>query len=797
MNAERDLLVTVTDVDPELLATAQSLHAELTADCSAPNRKLLRKLGEALFDLAFPGHDALDNLARRLAAAAQAPGTKPLRIWLYAADPELAMLPWEYLCLTHAAVTRCQLVGGKVTKFEPETQNPTAETFLVLHPCVSIVRTLQPHLRKARLERLGRLRVLIVWADPGRGPDDTDPKRIEGIEREVEAITKALSSLGSALVEWRELKHAHRASFEQTMREWKPHVVHFASHGTIPGGSKDQEDAAEPSLVLELADPTSEQRDEYLTGKDLRQWCVDAGTLLVILNACWGARSAPNFPSIAQVLVADSSGNDAGRPGVPVVVAHQFEIMQTNAVGFPLPFYERLAVADSVEDAVDAFRQHLVLNSQNGHFDPGWGVPVVFLGVQDSQLFLPLKADYSTSRFRPVLEQYANQVERPFLDAKLEAFLEDKASGIFHLIAAPGTGKTAFLARRVEQDPTVVHCFYRATVGVTSPDECLNELYEQLRGRYGFVESQPGNDKASPRERLDQLLRNVSRVCQERSRREVILIDALDEAGQAKTGENAAQMLPKELPPNVYLLVTSRPGRAAEELQLRKKMGQVVEQYTLNQDSPELQKDLALYAASELAGRVTDADAAVIQDISAEMARRVRANFLVLKCFLHRVLRRGAVSLRDLTAETQTLTDSAEEEYDKHFARLNLVLTPQEVESVHKMLGAFAFSRSPVSEGMVCQAFALSVGQWRLGFHQCCQFLEKSDLRQEERGVEIYRLFHQTFQEYLDRKLAIDRALGHQAWAKYCLRWGKLKDYPRYYALRHLPRHLLLASKEE
>lgn len=789
MDSERDLLVTITSPEPELLASAQALHAELEESSDRPNRQLLMELGEVLFRIAFPLAEAVDDLAHRLAVAAQAPGTKPLRLWLHATQPDLGRLPWEYLCLTEGAVACCRRAGLDMSKHEPHTTNPTRQTFVALHPGVSLVRAAERQRRHARLERLGKLRVLIAWANPGPCEDGSGWPHIEGLAREVEAIENALRGLKPGFVEWKVLARANRGSLQKEMSAWKPHVLHFAGHGAYPGAFDDLGDVEEPALVLELKKLTLKRRHDYLNAEELRAWCAAAETLVVVLNSCWGARSGPNFPGIAQALVAAEPG-----PGVPVVVAHQFPILQTCAVRFPLLFYENIADALGVEEAVDTFRQDLVCNSMHGHFDPGWGVPVVFLGVEDSHLFRTMQADPYPMNFRAILQQYADQVPRPFLRAKVDAFLQRPAGGIFHLVAAPGTGKTAFLARWVHDDPKVVHFFYRATSGTTNPDECMNGVYDGLRARYGLVEEKnAGGQQSSPRRRLDNLLEHVSAECQRRGRKEVILIDALDEAGRSPSDrKSAAEVLPADLPPHVFLVVTSRPGPEADKLRLRPD----VEQYVLDQDSPELQHDLAVFAARELAGRVADAEPQTIERISALLAARVRANFLILKCFLRRVLEGGPLPINRLEAAARELTDSVEEEYDRYFDKLRLDVTAAEMESVFKMLGAFAFSFSPITQEMVCGAFALSSWHWQMGFNHLCQFLERGGIRQAERGAQTYRLYHQTFQEYLNKKLATDRVQVQRTWADYGLGWRKLKDYPRLYALRHLPRHLLEASKE-
>ena len=37
----------------------------------------------------------------------------------------------------------------------------------------------------------------------------------------------------------------------------------------------------------------------------------------------------------------------------------------------------------------------------------------------------------------------------------------------------------------------------------------------------------------------------------------------------------------------------------------------------------------------------------------------------------------------------------------------------------------------------------------------------------------------------------------HRSWAEYCMNWPNLGGFPRTYALRHLPMHLLEVAKTE
>ena len=53
----------------------------------------------------------------------------------------------------------------------------------------------------------------------------------------------------------------------------------------------------------------------------------------------------------------------------------------------------------------------------------------------------------------------------------------------------------------------------------------------------------------------------------------------------------------------------------------------------------------------------------------------------------------------------------------------------------------------------------------------------------------------ETFREYLAQRLKADLPACHRRWGEYNLRWRELRGYARLYALRHLPSHLIEASR--
>src|SRR2546423_8678810 len=107
-----DLCITIPPPDAARLAQARQDHAHLEGFAAWSRRsdsQFLMRLGENLFHLAFPTPDAVGDFAAELVSAVQADAV--LRLWIHADDPRLALLPWEYLCLTQDAVDECRGQG--------------------------------------------------------------------------------------------------------------------------------------------------------------------------------------------------------------------------------------------------------------------------------------------------------------------------------------------------------------------------------------------------------------------------------------------------------------------------------------------------------------------------------------------------------------------------------------------------------------------------------------------------------------------------------------------------------------
>lgn len=278
----------------------------------------------------------------------------PLRVRFDCAQSTLSDLPWEWLLLRRG------------TPLDP------AEGHLALVPNVRIARESQ---REAKIAADSDLRVLIVVADPA------SPRfqRLPWLASEARSIASTFASSRRG-VELQTMFDSMPSSLERTLRDFRPHIVHFAGHGEVrPSGGV---------LVLRGAKANSER---LLPGDVLASWLSDSGTQLAFLSACDTAGASG---SVAQALVEG---------GVPTALAMQTPISDAAQPHFARVFYGSLLSGSSVDEAVAEARQ--AFGSSPGM----WSSAVLYSFGAPLSLFA-IRKDFSLRRCPNNLPRFSSPV---------------------------------------------------------------------------------------------------------------------------------------------------------------------------------------------------------------------------------------------------------------------------------------------------------------------------------------------------------------------------------------------------
>jgi hypothetical protein len=382
-------------------------------------------------------------------------------------------------------------------------------------------------------------------------------------------------------------------------------------------------------------------------------------------------------------------------------------------------------------------------------------------------------------------------VGREFVSTALDHFLTANPRGYFRLISQPGVGKTAFLAHLVQQRG-YLHHFIDRSQGITSLAAGLENLSAQVIvvsgldwGKVGLP-PEAGRDGAFLAARL-----NEAALALPAEKKLVLVVDALDEAERPLTGN--ALCLPSALPDNVYFVVAHRP----DHVRLETAPGTPVCSFTLSADGDANLVDMGIYldgqlARPEIAISLTKAKPPMPKpEFKKTLIKHSAGNFMYLDFVLEDIATSSTLSL-------DALPEGLEGYYEHFWDQLREARREDRDlwKTVHRpVIQLLAVVQEPVSI------------DWLVHFGN----VEEEDIREDiltkwrhllaekQQDEQIsYRLFHQSFQDFLNRKLGrqelahIHRDVADAYLTSADDEWKSCEMY----GLRHLLSHLLVAAQE-
>lgn len=340
----------------------------------------LNELGELLFNALFPAE--ITTRFRDMLVEVTQKNETILRLELDLDDaklPQIAFLPWELL--------RAPMVAGR------------AVDNLGTHPKIVISRRRKNWNSAAPVKLSEPLRILLVVSAP------QDIKKTVAWQEVETAIQKLANKHPKLIAQPNILHNPDILKFEETLKNFQPHLLHFIGHGRL----QRKKGIGELALVRP-ADGSA-------------KWCSDEkfGELfqvhspsVVLLQACESAAS-----SSARGLVGVAS--HIVQRNVPVVVAMQYPISNMAAVTFVEEFYQRLGELKPVDMAVQMGRR--VLRHKFSE-QRDFAAPVLFMRVKDGQLFSPLQ-EPNQKRHNDAIEPVHPIQPKPKIHPFPDEFCED------------------------------------------------------------------------------------------------------------------------------------------------------------------------------------------------------------------------------------------------------------------------------------------------------------------------------------------------------------------------------------
>lgn len=156
-------------------------------------------------------------------------------------------------------------------------------------------------------------------------------------------------------------------------------------------------------------------------------------------------------------------------------------------------------------------------------------------------------------------------VGREEVFSELNNFIQKNSSGYFLIQGTPGQGKTAALAKLVDQK-TFAHHFICDSEGRNDEVGMIKSLYYQISKKLDREHFEIPINPEDLKRMFGNLLQSFSEYCIEKNIKEAIVIDGLDELNQK--GESLKlSYLPEHLPSNLFVILSSRPVLELEGFQ--------------------------------------------------------------------------------------------------------------------------------------------------------------------------------------------------------------------------------------
>ncbi|MEG4166482.1 MULTISPECIES: NACHT domain-containing protein [unclassified Microcoleus] len=350
----------------------------------------------------------------------------------------------------------------------------------------------------------------------------------------------------------------------------------------------------------------------------------------------------------------------------------------------------------------------------------------------------PLVAPYP-EEFRSLIEEKIRRFcGRGFVFETFEQFITENPHGYFTIVGDAGMGKSSIVAKYVWEHKSP--CYFNILVERRNrPELFLKSIRRQLIDRYQLQNSEDAD--------LPTLLAQVAGKLTAGDRL-VIAIDALDEVEQ-EPGVNLLH-LPKNLPNNVYFMLTRRPYSydkkqllvdvPVKELDLRDK-----EYVDFNQDDIKEYIRYAINTDPEYTDKLTNwIKARNISDTTfvEQVANKSEKNFMYLRYVLPAIAKGD---YNDLSLKQ--LPDGLQEYYQSHWVKMGMEAKPgQLMEMVLYILLEIA---TPIPCEMIS-------GIAEVDEYEVAQVLEKKwveYLKKQNVDEEIcYSIYHASFLDFLKGK---------------------------------------------
>lgn len=412
--------------------------------------------------------------------------------------------------------------------------------------------------------------------------------------------------------------------------------------------------------------------------------------------------------------------------------------------------------------------------------------------------------------FRHYRETTTHYTGRQWLRQNVDDWFLNNDRGIFLITGRPGIGKTSFVTDWIANNHSVtgevIHFYYSGRQGLR-PAAFQRHIYKSLYIKHC---GDPAADPDSPKDeelkvRIKNILDRISEDLSTGQRREVIVVDGLDEAGDESAQIEAVLALPIELPVGFFMLVTCREVEHILAV-LRVAPAPVpFFEFELRGNAPENVEDAEKYVLMRAADPSDIEDSAIRTELTANVKQIVAeagANFLFLQQWI-RALKNGLVGLDEshavLVRTSNRSADGNEQPglhalYNEFWQRCISGLADADCVKVFRLANILAVARARLSERQWCGAAKFDGPEFQVYSRRLHQFLETmrgESSSEDDSSVIHYQYYHWSFAEFLSSQIGFDGQGAADSLIDYFLEKSELDGHWEPYAIRYLPEHLI------
>ena len=371
----------------------------------------------------------------------------------------------------------------------------------------------------------------------------------------------------------------------------------------------------------------------------------------------------------------------------------------------------------------------------------------------------PRIAPYVLSFSSLIEERTQNFTGREFVFEAVDQRLNDPGfpAGYILIRGEPGIGKSALMAE-LAKTRGFVHHFNVARDNVCSPELFLRNACAQLIARYELPRPDlPGGCDASAEPLKNLLSEAAARLGERGEERVVVLVDALDEAEEPKPGINRL-FLPGRLPRSCYIIATVRRGVDAH-LDIDQKAEDIV----LQEKDENNERDVRRYTANfveqwrDIMKARLEQWRATPEAFENMVWTRSEGNFMYLRFVLPEIVRpKGSVEYLN---RMDQLPEGLFTYYSRHWKMMR-DRDPARFRRLQRpILCVLAKAREAVPAETVAEWINESGGFEHVDPSEVEElFVEWAQFLHEEPGdPPRLRLYHNTFLEFLEREVKLDR----------------------------------------